>query len=201
MKKIISAILIIANIFVFSGCASYHSLPLPSTDYTEWKYNQNIENVIVAVRFLGREEVGHYFQRAMYKFGVYPAFLVIDNQTNNSYEFERDMIKSPKYTPNQVSDYCGSSGFRRAGIFALVYIIFSPALILGIPAGINAASTNNRMRNDFSAKEINFGDIHPNRKLSGFVYLGQIKSGDKLDLTLRDKDSKRELNFIFIKED
>ncbi len=197
MRKIISVVLILSNVIMFSGCATYRVLPSLSTDYQDWKNKQSQENVIVAVRFLDKEEIGYLFQRAMYKFNVYPAFLVIDNQTGDTYEFERNMIKTPQHRPSEVSDFCESSGFRRAGIFALLYLVFFPVLVLAIPAGLNASSVNTRMRKDYSAKEIDFKDIGPYSKRSGFIYLTRTDNNGQLEFMLRNKNTQKDINFMF----
>ncbi len=197
LKKTISFVLAVTTSFLFTGCATYHSVDYKWDDYKAWEYVQENSGVQVYIKYLDRQDIGKVFQRALYKHDIYPVYAVVENKSNDTISFKKDMIASGVAYAWEAAEAVKSSGLARTGIFWLVSLIIWPFILIAIPLGMNANSVNTRVYKDYAQKEFSFGEISPGRIAYGFMYLKRMDIRSNLEFRMVNLTNNAEIKFSF----
>lgn len=196
MKKIYG---LLALIMLISGCASYRSARLPSSDPESFNTYQNQDNLKVVAKFFDSREskktfgVGKVFDKYQ------PVYIAIDNRTKSAYEFKKRMLNIQCVPAEEVAKTCGFSTVGRATTYGVVGLFIWPLLIPAVVDGVGSAQANDRMEDDYMYKEIKDDRIQPNGLLNGVIFLDKMKEGEALDIRLTNVDNNEIKLFSFKK--
>jgi len=196
MKKFIYLVL---ACLVLSSCAKYRGGRLPSIDVESFDKSQDQGGLRVAVKFYEARESKKLFGIGCVADNYQPVYIVIDNRSNNSYEFKKRTINKASAPAEEVADKCKFNTAGRATGYGVAGIIIWPLLIPAIVDGTGSARANTRMEDDFMYKEIKDGRIAPNGLLNGIVFFDKIKDGDELAIRLSNLDKDEIKLFSFKK--
>jgi hypothetical protein len=196
MKKIFVAI---ASGFLLSGCATYHSGRLPTRDVFAYQNRQEQNGLHMAVKFFEPSESREIFQRNIGEKGIDPVFIVIDNRSKNTFQFSKSMVNKNTIPADEVAKMCHFSTVGRATGYGVAGLFIWPLLIPAVVDGMGSASANERMRDDFSYKEIKDERISPNGLLNGVLFIEKMKSGEEVAIRLQNVETNETVLFSFRK--
>lgn len=196
MKKLVWMLLFC---FIVSGCASYRSARLPSSDVTSFSNYQDQDALKVAVKFFDARESKKLFGVKKLYQHYQPVYIAIDNRTTNSYEFKKRDLNKQCSPAEEVAQTCGFSTVGRATSYGVAGLFIWPLLIPAVVDGVGSSQANTKMEDDYMYKEIKDERIPPNGLLNGVVFLEKMKDGEELAVRLRNIEGAEIKLFSFRK--
>jgi hypothetical protein len=196
MKKIIYLIVVC---FILSSCASYSGGRLPSIDVESFANNLDQDGLKVGVQFYDAQESKKLFGIGCVADNYQTVYIVIDNRSNNSYDFKKRTINKTSAPAEEVADKCKFNTAGRAAGYGVAGLIIWPLLIPAVVDGTGSAKANDRMEDDFMYKEIKDGRVAPNGVLNGIVFFDKMKDGEELVIRLSNLDTEEIKLFSFKK--
>lgn len=196
MKKVIAIVLIL-----LTGCASYTSVLLPQRDVTSLGQYQEIDKVYAGVKFLDRAEVKRYFDADLIEKGIQPIYVTIENNSNKTYSFSKTNVGIPSLDSVEASKKGARNTLARAGAPGVISLfVLWPLAIWAVGDGIASSKANKHLRADYESKEIADGSIRPMQSKHGVLYAPVLKSGEEINITLIEMETKEKIVFRFTKE-
>ena len=178
---------IVFLMIVLGGCATYRPGELPYHESSMHQNAQTKKDVTVAVKVYGCREMAEVFDCGMCKRRIEPLFIAVENNSSNSYFFERKAVDRNFIAAKVASKKCA----RRHGGRVFIYGIFEP--IIG-----NVRRVNRKMKEDYTVKEITDGVISPGEKISGVVYVPiSLQKKAFVSVPLVDQETNERLVFEF----
>ena len=196
MKRVVVSIVFV---MLISGCASYRSARLPSSDPETFANYQNQDNLKVVAKFLDARESRQTFGVGKVYDKYQPVYIAIDNRTKSAYEFKKRMLNIQCVPAEEVAKVCGFSTVGRATTYGVAGLFIWPLLIPAVVDGVGSAQANERMESDYMYKEIKDDRVQPNGLLNGVVFLDKMKDGEALDIRLTNVDTNEIKLFSFKK--
>ena len=184
-QKTTSLLIAISLMSLISGCGSFYAGRLPSNYIEDYANFIKLKDITVAVKFYNCDEAKETFSCNMDKKGIHPVFIVIDNKSNVTYGFRKENIDSRYIYAVKAARSCFLSKMKYGGIWP--------------PLHIRVSKINENMKNDYLSKEIADVSVEPGNSLSGVIFLKSIKSGEKLNIPLINRNDGTRLIFEFQK--
>ena len=185
--------------FVISGCATYRSARLPSSDVTSFSNFQDQEGLKVAVKFFDARDTKKIFGVGKVYEVCQPVYIAIDNRTKSAYEFKKSMLNKQSMPAEEVAKQCGFSTVGRATTYGVLGLFIWPFLIPAVVDGVGSAQANEKMQDDYMYKEIKDDRVQPNGLLNGVIFVDKMKDGEEFTLRLRNVDNNDIKLFSFAK--
>lgn len=198
-RKVKVAGIMVMMCVLFSGCASYNTMSLPSADTFAYSNRQTVENVSIAVEFFDASQTKKVFQTDLLSKGYQPVYIVIDNRSKATYIFNKSQISKNCYDASVIAEKCGFSTTGRATSYGVGAIFLWPLAIPAIVDGTGSARANTQMKNDYAMKEIKNGRVSPNGLLNGVVFVDKMANGEHFDIRLQNIETNEILLFNFIR--
>lgn len=183
--------------FTVTGCASYSAGRLPTANVEALPSFQDQGGLKVGVQFFDAREAKQIFGVGKISNVCQPTYIVIDNRTNNAYEFKKRMLSQPSIPAEEIAKECGFSTVGRATAYGVAGLFIWPFLIPAVVDGVGSSQANQRMQDDYMYKEIKDDRIQPNGLLNGVVFLGKMKTGEELAIRLTDVKTNEVKLFSF----
>ncbi|MFA5119280.1 MAG: hypothetical protein WC695_10645 [Candidatus Omnitrophota bacterium] len=199
LRKVICLSLVIPVTLLFSGCASYSPGVSPLSDINASVHTKQDSGVTVGVRELGPKEIRATFKRNIHKHFVAPVYIVINNKSQDTYQFRKNSVNKSLFSANETADKGKFSVFWRVLPFSpfIVSVFLWPFLIPALVGGLGAVNANKLMRADYVKKEIDERDILPEETLSGFLYFDSRVKGESFVIRLKNLSSEQMAVFEF----
>jgi len=172
---------------------------LPTADVEAFSNYQDQEGLKVGVNFLDAKESKQVFGVGKVSKVCQPTYIVIDNRTNDSYEFKKRMLNKQSIPAEEVAKECGFSTVGRATGYGVAGLFIWPLLIPAVVDGVGSSQANERMQDDYMYKEIKDERIQPNGLLNGVVFLDKMKTGEELAVRLTNIKTNEVRLFSFKK--
>lgn len=193
-------LLFLSTVLIFtSGCATYHSGRLPSGNVNSYANCQDQNGLKVAVKFFDAKESKQTFGVGKLYSLYQPVYIVIDNRSENVYEFKKSTLNKSSVPAEEVAKECGFSTAGRATAYGVAGLFIWPFLIPAVVDGVGSAQANQKMESDYTYKEIKDDRIARNGLLTGIVFLDKMKDGEELVVRLRNLDADSVKLFSFKK--
>jgi len=183
MRKVLASILI--SMFFLQGCATYRGGVLPSKDIFTYSNIQEKNGLNVAADILDTRKTKQIFQFNLQSKDIQPIYIIIDNRSDQTYEFSKANLNKNCLSSQEVADKCKFSTAARAGTYGVIGIFIWPFLIPAVIDGIGSASANRKIEDDYAYKEIEGkARILPNGMLTGIVFVEKMKPGETFTMRL-----------------
>lgn len=196
MKKVIGLLVLV---ILISGCASYRSARLPSSDPESFSNYQDRDNLKVVAKFFDARESKKTFGVGKVYDKYQPVYIAIDNRAKSAFEFKKRMLNKQCVPAEEAAKTCGFSTVGRATTYGVAGLFIWPLLIPAVVDGVGSAQANARMEDDYMYKEIKDDRVQPNGLLNGVVFLDKMKEGETLDIRLTNVDTNEIKLFSFKK--
>jgi hypothetical protein len=194
MRNVLVAILLISSI-TFS-CARYTTSNLPTNNVMDYANRNEQKGVNLACKAFDVRETKSIFSANTMEKGYQPLYLIIDNRSPSTYQFDKRSCLSKRCTPaEEVAKECGFSTVGRATAYGVAGLFVWPLLIPAVVDGVGSSNANQQMQNDYLYKEIKDGRIVPNELRDGVVFVDRVKPGELLTVRLRNVDTEEILVF------
>ena len=184
MKKLLVWCILLC--FTTTGCASYRARSLPSSNPTSLANHETQDGLTVGVQFFNASESKKIFGVKKVSRVSQPTYIVIDNRTNDTYEFNKRTLNPTAIPAEEIASECNFNTAARATTYGVAGIFIWPLLIPAVVDGVGSSQANQRMENDYMYKEIKDDRISPNGLLNGVVFLGPMKDGEELTVRLQN---------------
>lgn len=192
MNKCIFLFLIFALV---NGCSTYHAAKLPSASVESYSNYQNQDGLKVALKFFDAEESKHFFGvEGLYE-KCQPTYIIIKNDTDNVYFFEKGMLVGRAFLWWYIAGEAKNEAKVADTLNDFYLPVISPdAGIISLIDSTGTDAANTQLREECSNKEIKDGRIEANSSLSGVVFFEKIKLGERVTVRLQlidpDEDAK-----------
>lgn len=175
----------------FTSCARYHVSNLPSNNVEDYPNRKEQNGVTIACKAFDVREIKQIFSGNTLEKGYQPLYLVIDNRSQSTYQFDKRSSLNMRCTPaDEVAKVCGFNTVGRATAYGVAGLFVWPLLIPAVVDGVGSANANQQMQADYCYKEIKDGRIMPNELRDGVVFVDRIKPGQILTVRLRNMDTE-----------
>lgn len=200
LLKYACLVLVVPQLFLFTGCATYKPVATLSSNVTEYKNQIDQNGVTVAIKVLNDDEIRSIFKRNIHERGVQPVFIVIQNNSKSTYEFSKSTVNKPIYFPHEAAERGRYSvGWRVVWFSPFIISVFLwPLLLPALIGGAGAAEANQEMRKDYANKELPDGKIAPNGTSSGFLYFNKQALGRDLLIKVSNVETTQGLYYSFL---
>lgn len=198
MKRMFIALIAVS--YILTGCASYSVALLPTKDVFNYPSRQVQKEVYVVADILDAKETKQIFQFQLQQKNIQPVFVVIDNRSNQTYQFSKSDINKQLLSADQAADKCKFSTIGRATTYGIAGLFIWPFLIPAVVDGVGAHQANVKIEEDYMFKEIKDDRILPNGILNGVVFVPNMKKGEDFIIRLKNFDTSEILSFSFKNE-
>ena len=195
MKQLLFRVLIITVGTLILGCASYRPDSLPRLDAEFAPYVEEIDQVTVAAKKLTNAECKKYLDRDVIIKGYQPILVSIDNQSESAIVFSPNRVSLPCADPDDVARRVHTSTAGRVVAWGIPGLFLWPLLIPAVVDGIGSSNANRDLDADFSAKSLGETIIQPKSAHEGLLFIPTEAFTPSFELTLLERDSKRQLEF------
>jgi hypothetical protein len=177
------------GLFLF-GCAHYRVSNLPSNNVMDYPNRSEQNGVTVACKVFDAAETKQIFSGNTLEKGYQPLYLIIDNRSGNTYQFDKRSSLSKRCTPAmEVAQVCGFNTAGRATAYGVAGLFVWPLLIPAVVDGVGSSNANQQMQADYAYKEIKGGRIIPNELRDGVAFVDKVKPGEILIVRLTNMES------------
>jgi len=172
--------------FVLTGCATYQAARLPSNDINSTAQSQDQNGLKAGVKFFDARESKQVFGVGKLYERFQPVYIVIDNRSQDVYEFKKRDINKTNTPAEEVAKICGFNTAARATTYGVAGLFIWPLLIPAVVDGVGSSNANQKMQSDFAYKEIPDERIQVNGLLNGVVFVDKMKEGEEFVIRLRN---------------
>jgi hypothetical protein len=195
MKQLLLSVLVLVVTAFLLGCASYRPDSLPRIDSEFAPYVESVDQVTVSAKLLTKAECKQYLDRDVIVKGYQPILVSIDNQSDSPIVFSPSRVSLPCANPNDVAKRVHTSTSTRVVAWGVPALFIWPLLIPAIVDGIGSSNANRDLDTDFAAKALGEVVIQPKSSLKGLLFVPTESFTPGFELTLLDRDSKKQLEF------
>lgn len=182
MKKII----IIINLILLSGCASYRGAPLNVVEapgsWMPWKGN----DVVIGAKAFNAEDCRKYLDRDVLTKGYRPVQITIENKTDREYLFSLNRVTLPCARADEVADKVHTSTMGRAAGYGAAAFFFWPFAIPAVVDGVRSAKANEALDIDFASKAAKDQRIEPYAHVNMLMFVPEKSFQRTFNITLID---------------
>jgi hypothetical protein len=195
MTRVPSAALSACTLLALAGCVAYGPAPPDPVSFRNRAQTQTAGDVGVTVAVLDSEEASRAFGVPLYRRGVQPIWLEVQNRGEDPYLLSKPSIDPHYYSPLEaayVSHYRTTGWLPDAGPASLLlFPLVLPGAVQSLSAGrANAAMDEYFLAQGFAPEVIGAGET-----ASGFVFAGLDEGTRRVRIVLYGSAGKRSFEF------
>jgi hypothetical protein len=178
------------------GCVSYHPRPVQDVGFAARAQSKSEGDVRVTVAVLDEKESQAVFGVALYRRGIQPVWLEVENRGDDPYVLSKPSLDPQYYSSLEaayVNHFRATRWLPAIGPFSL---LFFPALIPGGIEYLSAVVANREMDADFHEKGFGNEIILPGETRSGFVFTTLDEGTKRVSVVLYGAGQQRRLTFL-----
>ncbi|HYC23005.1 MAG TPA: LssY C-terminal domain-containing protein [Candidatus Bathyarchaeia archaeon] len=179
-----------------SGCVSYRPRPAHEVAFTSHAQTKTDGDLRVTVAVLDEQETAAVFGVPLYRRGIQPVWLEIENQGDDPYVLSKPSLDAQYYSPLEAAYVNHFRATRWLPDVGPLSLLFLPALIPGGIEQLSAAVANRQMDLDFDEKGFGNGIVPAGETRSGFVFTTLDEGTKRVPVVLYGTGEQRRLTFL-----
>ncbi|MEW6268738.1 MAG: LssY C-terminal domain-containing protein [Thermodesulfobacteriota bacterium] len=196
MHVVLRTLSLCLSLAAAAGCVAYRPTPPDPAGFANRARTQTQGDVTVTAAVLDAHEASRAFGVSLYRRGIQPIWLEVQNRGENPYLLSKPSIDPHYYSPLEaayVSHYRTTGWLPEAGPASLLLF---PLVVPGAIQSVSAGRANEAMDEYFLAQ--GFGDevIGAGETVSGFVFAGLDEGTRRVTVVLYGDAGKRTFTFL-----
>lgn len=179
-----------------AACSSYRPTPPTEVPFRDRAQTQDGGDLRVTVAVLDAREAERVFGVPLYRRGIQPIWLEIENRSDDPYLLSKPSIDAQYFSPLEaayVSHVRTTSWLPDVGV---AKVLFAPLLVPGAIDGLRASRVNQEMDEHFLEHGFGSDVIGGGETVSGFVFAGLDEGSRKVKVVLFGTAGRRVFSFV-----
>lgn len=184
-------------LLLLSGCASYRAQPLNNTAVIQTEAKA-ANTIAISAKAFDIYDCKKYLDRDVLRQGYQPVQLIIQNNTDKSYQFSLDRLGITCARPEEVALKVHTSTVGRSVAYGVGALVIWPLAIPAIIDGVKSSNANEALDTDFRAKAAGDSMIYPGSTFNKILFVprSQYQSAFPLKLMEIESGDLKEFNIL-----
>ena len=190
-KKTCCTALLLSTL-VLSSCANYRATSLNNNLVPEFcPSGEAKEEIAVAAKAFTLSDCKQYLDRDVISEGYQPIQLSIQNNSTKTLGFSLSGVSLPHVPATVVAETVHTSTAARVAAYGVGSLIIWPLIIPAIVDGLKSSEANDRLDNDFIAKEAKDQILYPHGRMNSLIFVPVKDYTKSFTVTLIDKETNQ----------